>query len=87
MAVNPSYGSTLSGLARAMVQHGRLPENVAEEVSSQARKSGVPFIEQLIQSHKLTAVDIAEFASHVFGLPPRSDRPETDARAARAAAA
>ena len=27
------------------------------------------FIEQLIQSRKLTAVDIAEFASHVFGLP------------------
>ena len=69
MAVNPSYGSALSGLARAMVQHGRLPENIAEEVSSQARKSGVAFIEQLIQSRKLTAVDIAEFASHVFGLP------------------
>jgi type IV pilus assembly protein PilB len=52
-----------------MVQHGRLLENIAEEVSSQARKSGVAFIEQLIQSRKLTAVDIAEFASHVFGLP------------------
>jgi len=69
MAVNPSYGSALSGLARAMVQHGRLPENVAEEVSAQARNAGAPFIEQLIQSRKLTAVDIAEFASHVFGLP------------------
>jgi len=69
MAVNPSYGGTLSGLARAMVQHGRLPENVAEEVTLQARKAGVVFIEQLISSRKLTAVDIAEFASHVFGLP------------------
>ncbi len=69
MAVNPSYGSALSGLARAMVQHGRLPENVAEEVSLQAKNAGAPFIEQLIQSRKLTAVDVAEFASHVFGLP------------------
>jgi type IV pilus assembly protein PilB len=69
MAVNPSYSSALSGLARAMVQHGRLREDVAEEVSVQARKAGATFIEQLVQSRKLTAVDIAEFASHVFGLP------------------
>jgi len=69
MAVNPNYGSALSGLARAMVQHGRLPENVAEEVSLQAKNAGAAFIEQLIQSRKLTALDVAEFASHVFGLP------------------
>jgi type IV pilus assembly protein PilB len=69
MAVNPSFGSALSGLARAMVQHGRLPEAVAEEVSVQARNAGVPFIEQLVQSRRLTPLDIAEFASHVFGLP------------------
>ncbi len=69
MAVNPSYSSALSGLARAMVQHGRLRANVAEEVSAQARNAGATFIEQLVQSRKLTAVDIAEFASHVFGLP------------------
>ncbi|HSD43991.1 MAG TPA: type IV-A pilus assembly ATPase PilB [Burkholderiales bacterium] len=69
MAVNPSYGSALSGLARAMVQHGRLPENIAEEVSVQARNAGAAFIEQLIQSRKMSPLEIAEFASHVFGLP------------------
>jgi type IV pilus assembly protein PilB len=69
MAVNPSYGSALSGLARAMVQHGRLPENIAEEVSVQAKNAGAAFIEQLIQSRKMTPLDVAEFASHVFGLP------------------
>jgi type IV pilus assembly protein PilB len=69
MAVNPSYGSALSGLARAMVQHGRLPERVAEEVAVQAKNAGAPFIEQLIQSRKMSPLDVAEFASHVFGLP------------------
>jgi type IV pilus assembly protein PilB len=69
MAVNPSYGSAVSGLARAMVQHGRLPEAVAEEISIQARNAGTPFIDQLIQGRKMSALDVAEFASHVFGLP------------------
>jgi type IV pilus assembly protein PilB len=69
MAVNPSYGSVLSGLARAMVQHGRLPEGLAEELSAQARNAGSGFIDQLVQSRKMSCLDVAEFASHVFGLP------------------
>ena len=69
MAVNPNYGSALSGLARAMVQHGRLPENIAEELSVQARQAGNAFIEQLVQSRKMSSLEVAEFASHVFGLP------------------
>jgi type IV pilus assembly protein PilB len=52
-----------------MVQHGRLPENIAEEVSVKARQAGAGFIEQLVQSRKMTPLDVAEFASHVFGLP------------------
>ena len=69
MAVNPSYGGTMSGLARALVQHGRLPENVAEELSVQARNHGSGFIEQLVSSHKMSTLDVAEFASRTFGLP------------------
>jgi type IV pilus assembly protein PilB len=69
MAVNPSYGSALSGLARAMVQHGRLPESIAEELSVQAKQAGSPFIEQLVQSRKMSSLEVAEFASTVFGLP------------------
>jgi type IV pilus assembly protein PilB len=68
MAVNPSYGA-LSGLARALVQHGRLPEPIAEELTHQARSTGSPFIEQLVQSKRMSALEVAEFASHVFGLP------------------
>jgi len=69
MAVNPSYGGAMSGLARALVQHGRLPENVAEELSVQARNHGSGFIEQLVTSRKMSTLDIAEFASRTFGLP------------------
>jgi len=69
MAVNPSYGGAMSGLARALVQHGRLPENVAEELTAQARNHGSGFIEQLVTSHKMSALDVAEFASRTFGLP------------------
>jgi type IV pilus assembly protein PilB len=69
MAVNPSYGATMSGLARALVQHGRLPENVAEELTVQARNHGSGFIEQLVSSRKMTTLDVAEFASRTFGLP------------------
>jgi type IV pilus assembly protein PilB len=69
MAVNPSYGGAMSGLARALVQHGRLPENVAEELTAQARTHGSGFIEQLVTSRKMSSLDIAEFASRTFGLP------------------
>ena len=69
MAVNPSYGGAMSGLARALVQHGRLPENVAEELSVQARNHGSGFLEQLVTSRKMSTLDIAEFASRTFGLP------------------
>ncbi len=69
MAVNPSYGGAMSGLARALVQHGRLPENVAEELTVQARNHGSGFIEQLVTSRKMSTLDIAEFASRTFGLP------------------
>jgi type IV pilus assembly protein PilB len=68
MAVNPSYGA-LSGLARALVQHGRLAQNVAEELSVQARNNGTGLIEQLVAKGRLSTLDVAEFASQIFGLP------------------
>ena len=69
MAVNPSYGGTLSGLARALIQHGRLPQNIAEELSVQARNNGTGFIEQLVAKGRMSTVDVAQFASQIFGLP------------------
>jgi type IV pilus assembly protein PilB len=68
MAVNPSFGS-LSGLARALVQHGRLPEAVAQELQKHARESGAGFIEQVVRSRRMSWADVAEFCSLTFGLP------------------
>jgi type IV pilus assembly protein PilB len=68
MAVNASY-ATLSGLARALVQHGRLPEPVAEELQAQARGGGSTFIETLVAARRMSALEVAEFASFTFGLP------------------
>jgi len=68
MAVNPSFG-TLSGLARALVQHGRLPEAVAQELQKHAREAGAGFIEQVVRSRRMSSVDVAEFCAYTFGLP------------------
>jgi type IV pilus assembly protein PilB len=68
MAVNPSLG-TLSGLARALVQHGRLTEPAAEELQKHARESGSGFIDEVVRSRRMSSVDIAEFCAYTFGLP------------------
>jgi type IV pilus assembly protein PilB len=60
---------TLSGLGRAMVQRGLLPERDAEAIQSQAKTAGVGFVEQLILGKKLKETEIAEFAATTFGLP------------------
>jgi type IV pilus assembly protein PilB len=68
MAVNPSLG-TLSGLARALVQHGRLTEPAAEELQKHARESGSGFIDEVVRSRRMSSADIAEFCAYTFGLP------------------
>jgi type IV pilus assembly protein PilB len=68
MAANPQQ-TTLSGLARALVQAGRINESDAETLLSQAGASQSTFIEQLIKSQKLKGADVANFASETFGYP------------------
>ena len=68
MAVNPSFGA-LSGLARALVQHGRLTEPAAAELQKHARESGSGFIEEVVRSRRMSSADIAEFCAYTFGLP------------------
>ena len=68
MAVNPSFGA-LSGLARALVQHGRLSEPAAAELQKHARESGSGFIEEVVRSRRMSSADIAEFCAYTFGLP------------------
>jgi len=59
----------LSGLARAMVQAGRLKEAEAEALMAQASEKGTSFIDQVIGSKRATAREIAIFAGETFGYP------------------
>ena len=68
MAANPQQ-STLSGLARALVQAGRIKEPEAEVLLSQATATRTTFIEQLVSSKKAKSIEIARFASETFGYP------------------
>ena len=68
MAVNPSFGA-LSGLARALVQNGRLSEPAALELQKHARESGSGFIEEVVRSRRMSSADVAEFCAYTFGLP------------------
>ena len=68
MAVNANFAS-LPGLARALLQHGRLSGLEADQVLAQSRQSNVTFVESLVASKRLSALEVAEFASQVFGLP------------------
>ncbi|MCK6407498.1 MAG: type IV-A pilus assembly ATPase PilB [Rhodocyclaceae bacterium] len=68
MAANPQQ-APLSGLARALVQAGRLKEAEAEALLTQAAASGTSFIAQAANAQKMTALQIAAFASETFGYP------------------
>jgi len=68
MAANPQ-SAPLSGLARALVQAGRLKEAEAENLLAQAAANRSNFIEQMIAAKKASALDIARFAADTFGFP------------------
>ena len=61
--------TSLSALARTLVQQGRLIEQEAEAIQSQANTSGTGFVSQLVLSRKMSALDVAQFASQTFGFP------------------
>jgi type IV pilus assembly protein PilB len=66
---NPTPQVKLSGLARTLIQERLLSEDVASAIEAQAYTVKAPFITQLIQSKKLTALAVAEAASKAFGFP------------------
>ena len=59
----------LSGLARALVQAGRLKEAEAEALMAQASEKNTSFIDQIIAAKRASAKDIALFAGETFGYP------------------
>jgi type IV pilus assembly protein PilB len=67
MAATPQ--SALSGLARALVQQGRLSEAEAGSLTSQGVNMGNGFAAQLIAGGRMGAREVALFASETFGYP------------------
>mgnify|MGYP001019220638 CR=1 FL=1 len=68
MAANPQH-SSLSGLARALVQDGRLKEAEAESLLAQASVNKTSLVEQIVGSGKGSFLDLARFAADKFGYP------------------
>jgi len=52
-----------------MVQHGLLSENDAEALQTQAQAANIGFVEQTVVSKRMTASQVAIFASRAFGTP------------------
>jgi type IV pilus assembly protein PilB len=68
MSATPQ-AAPLSGLARALVQAGRLKEAEAEQLLAQSHQDKVSLIEAVIASNKITAMDLARFVADTFGYP------------------
>jgi type IV pilus assembly protein PilB len=68
MATNP-VPRQFSGLARALVQHGLLAEAEAEALQDHAAASNSTFVDQILVSKRMTALELAEFTSRTFGVP------------------
>ena len=61
--------NNLTGLARAMVNHGWLSEDDAEGVWKRASQSGDSFVTELIKGRRFKSDQVAEFAAASFGFP------------------
>ena len=59
----------ISGLARALAQHGVMSEHEAEALQGQSQVSNVSFVEQVLSGKRLSAQQLAVFASRAFGVP------------------
>ncbi|MEW6414275.1 MAG: type IV-A pilus assembly ATPase PilB [Pseudomonadota bacterium] len=64
-----SHSHNLTGLARAMVNHGWLSETEAEAVWKRAAEADESFVTELIKGRRFKAGQVAEFAAASFGYP------------------
>src|SRR4029453_15446306 len=69
MATHAASTRNLSGLARALAQHGLMSEFEAEALQTQAAQAGAPFVDHLLANKKISATQLAVFASRAFGVP------------------
>ncbi len=61
--------NNLTGLVRAMINHGWLSEEDADGVWKRANQAGDSFVSELIKGKRFKADQIAEFAAVSFGYP------------------
>jgi len=61
--------SAISGLARALVQNGKLRLEQADSLAKSASMANTSFIEQLIASKTMSPRDLATVTAQIFGLP------------------
>ena len=65
--IKPKFN--LGGLARRLISDGLLDEEQANTAFEEALKAKVPFVSYLVEKNILKAIDIANSASHEFGVP------------------
>ena len=61
--------SALPGIARVLIQRGRLEESTAEELAERARQNKTPFLAELIAANHISAADTAYILAQTFALP------------------
>src|SRR4051794_25043723 len=66
---NQATNSMMSGLARALVQAGRLSAQQAEMLHKQAHTEKILFIDALFSSGSIDARSLAGFCAETFGYP------------------
>ena len=66
---NQAANTAVSGLARALVQAGRLSAQQAETLNKKAASEKVAFIDALLDSGSIDARSLAAFCSETFGYP------------------
>jgi type IV pilus assembly protein PilB len=59
----------IAGLARSLLQAGRLSTAQAEQLSKQSAQEKIPFIDVLLQSALIDARALAAFSADTFGYP------------------
>src|SRR4029453_1183067 len=69
MATHAAATRNISGLARALAQHGLMTEYEAETLQTQAQQAGVSFVDHVLAGKRISANQLAIFASRAFGVP------------------
>lgn len=72
VAISPSgspAAPALPGLARALVQGGRLSQDIATTLAKKSHADGSQFIDELVSSKSLPITELAVFCANTFGHP------------------